>query len=640
MNQKSLLLLVGLSLCSSACNVMKDETYFGTTVPQHGPDEIWVMGGGDPQYLDPQLSHDNVSGEFGRNMFARVIDLMPETKKPIPALAQSWDISPDGTEYTFHLRKDLHWSDGKELNATDVEWSWKRLLNPATGATSATYGYVFANGEAFNSRAIYVSGLGSQHETKLEELKEYFSRFGKIEKLQKATGIEGFFIYLTGESTSEIQSARPQFIKAVKKEGVQKFPQIQVEISKSDVVQVKATNPHTVWVKLTNPIPYFLSMIDHTSFCPVPRHAIEATIEKTGRPELWTRPEHIVVSGAYNLTEEKFKQYRVLEKNPYYFDAQYVKVSKIKNLVNQDYHSSLYWYRTGETDWNYGNAVPTELSEPILKYKDYVREPNLAVYFYNFNVNKKPFDNKDVRRALHLSIDRKSIVEKITRAGQVPSSSPVPDGLNGYDIVGKEIFNPQKARELLAKAGYSEGEGFPTTTLKYNTSEGHRKIAEAVQQMWKKHLNVNIEIENLEWKVLLQDMQNLNFQMNRYAWIGDYPDPQTFLQLFISDSGNNHTGWKNSDYDRWMRLSDEETDPQKRNLLMQNAEEVFQEHVPATPIYVYTRGTMVKPYITGFYSDVLNHHLWKYLDIDERWYREVPENPLQPRPYVEKLYAH
>ncbi|MBI3558504.1 MAG: peptide ABC transporter substrate-binding protein, partial [Deltaproteobacteria bacterium] len=191
-------------------------------------------------------------------------------------------------------------------------------------------------------------------------------------------------------------------------------------------------------------------------------------------------------------------------------------------------------------------------------------EPYLGTYFYRLNVTKAPFDNILVRKALAMSIDRTAIVEKVTKGGQLAAEAFTPPGLAGYTAKARVTSNIDEARKLLAKAGYPNGQGFPKTEILFNTSESHKIIAEAVQQMWKKNLNIDIQLANQDWKVYLDSQKSLSYSMARAAWIGDYLDANTFLDMFVTGGGNNETGWSNAKYDGLIKMAAETADPKAR----------------------------------------------------------------------------
>ena len=207
--------------------------------------------------------------------------------------------------------------------------------------------------------------------------------------------------------------------------------------------------------------------------------------------------------------------------------------------------------------------------------------PYINTYYFALNVTKAPFDNPKVRRAFALALDRNSIVTAVTKAGQKPALAWTPYGLPdakpGEDFrkLGGDYFKDndvETAKKLLAEAGYPDGKGLPPVTLLYNTSESHKVIAEAVQEMWKKNLGVTVNVTNQEWKVYLSARKQGDFQMARSGWIGDYLDPMTYMDTLIGGGGNNHTRWVNPEYDKLVKQAQMSVDPVVRMKSMHDAE--------------------------------------------------------------------
>ncbi len=392
-----------------------------------------------------------------------------------------------------------------------------------------------------------------------------------------------------------------------------------------DKLGVKAIDDRTLKVKLAKPVPYFLGMIEYMVFAPVPKHVVEK-FKAQGNENVWVRPENIVVSGPFQLVEEAFKQYKAYKKNPLYYGASHVRVNKVKVLLIEDYTASMNAYKTGQHDWSSETSIPTDMLEDMRKYKDFHFDPMLTIYFYIFNTLRKPLDDERVRNALSLAIDRKMIVERITKQGQIPSRDIVAKGIANYIGANSSIYEPELAKKLLAEAGFPGGKGFPKMTIKFNTSEGHRKIAEVVQEMWRSTLGIQVDIANMEFRNLLEDQNQKNFDIVRFAWVADYMDPHTFMQLGLSESENNKSGWKNKKYDELIELTDQTSDQKKRFELFAQAEKIMAQESPIAPIYSYTRSYMKKPYLKGFWPHFQDRHEWKYMWIDERWYKGVPEN--------------
>jgi oligopeptide transport system substrate-binding protein len=254
---------------------------------------------------------------------------------------------------------------------------------------------------------------------------------------------------------------------------------------------------------------------------------------------------------------------------------------------------------------------------PIEKIATYRREhpellhlePFLSSYFYRLNVTKPPLNDIRVRRALAMSIDREKLVTDVLRGGQLPAFSLVPPGTaGGYQPDKKIVEDVPAAQLLMADAGYPNGAGFPPLRISLNTNEGNRSIAEAIQEMWRRNLHIEVTLQNEEAKVLESSMRELDYQIGRYAWLGDYNDPNTFLSLMTTDSGNNQTGWGYPEYDRLIDLAARTADPAERMKVFQQAEALLVDQVPILPMYFGTRDNLRLTNVAGWYGNLLDIH--------------------------------
>lgn len=612
----------------------EDGPYFGRTVPKHGPNELVINLGNEPEYLDPGLASEGIGGEMIRNTFAGLVQTNPDTLEPMPDVARRWEISEDGRTYVFHLRESS-WSDGHPVTAHDFEWSWKRLLDPATASKYASFGYSLENAAAFNQRALFVSGLP---ETVTEDaLKEELGRRQITAETVSSTA-GGFMVVIGGED-DEREANRARALEAL--DGATVLgARVAVRDSSRDDVGVRARDDLTLEVRLADPLPFFLDQLAFYSMRPVPRHVLERLEREDRDPSRWTRPEHWVSNGAYVITDAQFRQYYVLEKNPRYWDAEHVRIPRVKFLLVENTNTTLNLYRTADIDWIGANSViPNEFNEVLQNYRDMHRHAYLGTYYYWVNVTEPPMDNILVRRALNLAIDRESLCTHVTRGGQIPTAGLVPDGTAGYRSPGYTLFDPARARALLAEAGYPNGRGLPPIALKYNTSEGHRQIAVAIQQMWKEHLGIEVTLQNQEWNVYLKTLRDMDFQVGRMGWIGDYNDPYTFLEVLSRHSGNNHSNWRNDEYQRLIDEANATSDREARLAILARAEQIAMDELPVFPIYVYARMDMVKPYLRGYWGNIQNEHELKWMWIDERFYDGVPRDwtPEEPTPRIDWL---
>lgn len=381
-------------------------------------------------------------------------------------------------------------------------------------------------------------------------------------------------------------------------------------------VGVKALDDYTLKVDLQEPTPYFLQLLDHQSYYPVEK----ATVEKFGafaeRGTRWTRPGNFVGNGPFKLKTWKMNRVLIVEKSPTYWDAPRVRLKEI-------YFYPISNESTEERMFRAGQLHITE-SIPTYKIADYERKdpgvvhitPWAGTYFYRFNTTIKPLNDVRVRRALALSINREEIVKRVTRGGEIPAYTFTPPGINGYYPAARLEYNVEKARKLLAAAGYPNGKGFPRLEIIYNTNEQHRQVAIAIQEMWKKALNIHITLANLDWKVFLDRESHLDYQISRGGWIADYLDPTNFLDLFVTGGGNNRTGWSNAQYDKYIHEAALAANQAQRYAIFQKAEKLLMQQVPIVPIYTYTRRRLIAKSVKGWYDNILDRHHYQYIYLD------------------------
>lgn len=489
--------------------------------------------GADPKTIDPQLNSAVDGSTIIHNAFEGL--MREDSNSNIEsAVAESYDLSEDGTIYTFHLR-DCKWSDGELVKAGDFEYAWKRALNQDTAAEYAYQLFYLKNGEKYNA----------------------------------------------GEVTA-------------------------------DDVGVKALDDKTLEVTLESPVPYFLSLAAFPTYFPVRQDVVEANGDK------WTlSPETYISNGPFKMSEWKEKESITFVKNENYWQADQVKLDTLVFRLIDDEATYLGAFKSGELDIIESpptTEIPTLLAEGTAEIYPY-----LGTYFYVFNVSENHYDetayqflsDPKVRKALALAIDRTLIVEKVAQGGQTPAESYVPKGI--VDTEGNEFFKSyfsstvdiEQAKKLLEEAGYPNGEGAPTITFTYNTGSGHQMIAQAIQDMWKNNLGINIELKNEEWAVFQDTRNNFNYSIARHGWIADYNDPMTFLDMWVTGSGQNNAGYSSPKYDELISKAKSELDAAKRTELLHEAEDVLMEDMPILPIYYYTNVICANPKVQGFYKSPL-----------------------------------
>lgn len=384
-------------------------------------------------------------------------------------------------------------------------------------------------------------------------------------------------------------------------------------------VGIKAIDEKTFEVELRAVAPQFLGLTSFQTMLPLNKKSVEANAN------WWKDPKSLVINGPFKMTAWNHRQTIECEKNADYWDAKSVKLDKLVfNLVDSQ-QTALTLFETGQLDM--GMNPPPQEFERLKQDNKLVIAPQLGTYFYRFNTSKKPFNDVRVRKALAMAIDREPIVKSISKGGEVPATAFVPFGIpdaeKGSDFrkIGGDLFvqkDLEQAKKLLAEAGYPDGKGFPEVSILHNTDEKHAKIAQAIQEMWKKNLGINVKINSQEWQVYLDAEDNLNYDIARAGWMADYVDPMTFADMFVTGGGNNDTGWSNAEYDKAIKEANSTGDQTKRMEAMHRAEKIFMDDMPVMPIYFYTQPYLFSPKL----KDVVLPSFGNYGEFKWAWVAE------------------
>ena len=382
-------------------------------------------------------------------------------------------------------------------------------------------------------------------------------------------------------------------------------------------VGVKALDPHTLQVTLNAPTPYFIQLMDHYSTFAVHRPTIEKFGKATERFTPWTRVDNIVGNGPFRLKEWKLNRRIIVEKSDTYWDSDNVALNGIEFYPVENIASEERMFRVGQL--HYTNSIPLDKIPVYRAMADspYVNAPYLGTYYYLLNTNEPPLDDVRVRQALSLAVDRQLLNDSVLHGTNVPAWGITPPGTLGYQPPKVFEYDVARARQLLAEAGYPDGEGWPGLELIYNTSESHLKVAVALQQMWKDALNIDVTLANQEWKVYLDSVDQMDFQMARRGWIGDYVDPNNFLDLFLCNGGNNNTGFCDPVYDEMItQQAPRAKTREERYAIFQAAETRLMEQMPLIPIYTYTSNHLIHPSVQGMPSNLMDYVNYKYVELD------------------------
>ena len=378
-------------------------------------------------------------------------------------------------------------------------------------------------------------------------------------------------------------------------------------------VGVKAVDDFTLAVKLREPVPYLPSLTRHYTWFPVPRHVVLQHGKMTDRFTKWSVLPNLVGNGAFKLSAWRFHDFIEVKRNPHYWNATDVGLNGIRFYPIENPYTETRAFLSGQLHTIY--QLPSDLIQTVKKNNpEFLRqEPYVGTTFVRLNTKRPALADPRVRQALSLTLDREQICEHIME-GFFPAHSMTPK-MGSYQPEPKLSFDPEKARALLAEAGFPDGEGFPVYSMLISRPSA-RAGAEALQAMWSKHLNIRINIQNMDWGSYINAQQTLNFDMASAGWIGDYLDPTTFLNLWTQGNGNNNTGWSDPRYEALLREAALKSDPTARLALFREAEGLLMDAQPIVPISYYTRNYLLRPEVKGWHPLLLDNHPWAAIRLE------------------------
>lgn len=525
--------------------------------------DLNVCVASEPQTIDPALN-SAVDGAIMTQHFFEGLMKWADSGKPVNdkgnmnfaelvnGQASSYQkvVNDDGTvTYTFKIRPDAKWSDGKAVTANDFVYSWRRLADPNT---AADYCYM------------------------IDMVKGY----------------------------AEVNSGEAD----------------------PSTLAVSAPDASTFEVVLTYDCPYFLEICAFPAAFPVREDVVSA------EPDTWTTSngsKNYITNGPWKMAEWVHDSYIKMVPNEYHYDVANLGPDSITFRLMADSNAMLAGFRSN--DLQYINQVPVDETPSLIASGELDIVDYIGTYYVSYQTQAEPFDDWRVRKAFTLAIDSKYIVEQITQSGQVPATGFVPAGVYDANPTGDdfrtvggdyweapltdEIYqkNCEEARQLLADAGYPNGEGFPVVTYLYNTGDAHKAVGEALQQMWQKALNVTVQLQNQEWNAFLETRKNGDFQVARNGWIADYNDPISFLDMWLTGGGNNDGQYSNPEYDAAIKEAKSSADPAVRMAAMHRAEDIIMgEDWALGPIYFYTNSYMMKENIKGAFYTPLGYYIFGY----------------------------
>lgn len=505
--------------------------------------EISINLGGEPRTLDPTLNSLSFGSIYMIHFFEGLTK-RDNKDNVVPGMAESWDISEDELTYTFHIRTNAKWSDGKPVTAYDFEYALKRAADPKTAAAYSHMLNVIKN-----------AGLVLSGKLPVDELK------------------------------------------------------------------VKAIDEYTLEIVLENPTPYFLEYISVSSpYFPVRKDIIE----KYG--DEWSRsPETYIVNGAYMMTERKIDEKIVMEVNTNYYDKDSIIAKKINVLIMDDSNTALAAMKSGDLQFSVIEAPMGEI--PALMKENYIlQEPAYGIYFLEINSKKGVLTNENIRKALSLAFDRKYIISNVTKMNQTPAGAFVAPNMNDYkgdfrknggNYIDYDNYeeNIKKAKQLMEDAGYTNGENFPV--LEIRTTPGYfTVICEAMQDMYKNNLGIDVTIKSEEYNVTYQAMAENNYDLARTGWTADYSDPMAMLNFFSELSSVNHSGFNSKEYNNLIVSASKTNNLEARMQLLHEAEDMLFDYMPIIPIIYRMDPFMISPKLKDAVFNPLGRYRFHYSYIE------------------------
>ena len=625
--------------------------FFGQIEPPQGQ-VLRYISGSEPETLDPQMSTGQPEARLDIALYEGLVEYHPKTMEAIPGIAERWTIDEDASEYVFFLRRNAKFTNGEPITARDFVYSFRRGLRPALASRTAYLAYDIKYAEAFNSGGAFVrdprtgrfllaaeapqagpDGAQVQPASTAPPDEEALFKAELLKKGEDAAPDTPFHKFLHSPERLVVpadEADRAKALKAAPKLAALVEGKEFVPVKEEDI-GVEAVDDYTLRVSLRQPAPYFLGLLPHQFF----RAIHGPTVERFGVN--WTKPGNIVSSGTHMLLEHKPYNQVVVVKNPQYWDAAAVRLEKIIFYPLEDNTTMMNLYKAGDVDATYNHTVPASWLKSGVRYvKDYMDAPENVSEFYAINTTRPPMNDVRVRKAFNMAIDKAALADY--RVTAKPNYSLVPTIFQKYPRPKGDPFDPEKARRLLAEAGYRGADGqfdpskFPVSEVEfnYNTNESNRQVAEFIQAQWKQNLRLTIALRNTEWKTFLPMRSALEYKgFARSGWVGDYMDPYTYLSLYIvKEGGANGTGWWDPKYNKMLEDANRETDEMKRLAMLAKAEEYLLEHQPILTLVIPATSWMKKPYVKGLYPNPGTLHPWKYVYIEpdrSKWDQGVPD---------------
>jgi oligopeptide transport system substrate-binding protein len=626
----SLAITLGLCHCESK-----------SSLENYTKQKILVVGNSaEPAGLDPHV----VTGVIESNILRAMYEgLCLEDPKDATihrrGAATSWESNADFTEWTFKLQPNGKWSDGKPLTAEDYVFSYHRILSPTFGAKYASMLHYLVGAEDYNKNHNdkYLIENSPEFSDRWDQLKAINYRGDESIKKKQFEGTE--FVDFNEENKVKyikaygLNQLEKSILIAIKEdsslfawpENIDSATQQAIldtyvtnhgkDMWGSANVGVTAVDDYTLKLNLRSPVPFLPDLTKHYTWYPVPKHVVleHGTIFQQNTK--WTEPENLVSNGPFKMKTWKFNYKIEVDRNPHYWDYDAVNLNGVIFLPISNLYTEARMFYNDQLHVTY--ALPPELIDYSNEnYPENTRqETYLGTNFLRFNNTQEGLDDINVRKAIAYATDSESLIKYVLKGGQQVATGIVPP-MGKYEAVNEFAFDPVKAKEYFAKTKYADNPGDLRITLLTTDKESAKTDAEAFHSMWSTYLGIDVVIEQREWTSYQDRLSKLDYGIATGGWIGDYPDPTTFLDMWKKGDGNNRTGWSNQEFEDKLDQAATTRDPLERLKTLQEAEAVLMADMPIAPIYWKTTNYLLHQSVKNWHPMIMRNQPYKFIDIE------------------------